>query len=82
LAGFLHCALETRWERFGQFLHELLRDFMMDFRDFMLDFRKIAWEIQNKITILVENPRQKSWKIGLEIQHKSLTTKLEFLRGL
>ena len=55
---------------------------MMDFRDFMLDFRKIAWEIQNKITILVENPRQKSWKIGLEIQHKSLTTKLEFLRGL
>jgi len=23
LAGFLHCALETRWQRFGQFLNDL-----------------------------------------------------------
>jgi len=31
LAGFLHCALETRWPRFEQFLNDLLRDFMLDF---------------------------------------------------
>ena len=60
LAGFLHCALETRWQRFGQFLDDLLRDFM-------LDFRKIASEIQHKIAILVGNPRQKSRKIVSEI---------------
>jgi len=60
LAGFLHCALETRWQRFGQFLNDLLRDFM-------LDFRKIASEIQRKIAIFVGNPRQKSRKITSEI---------------
>jgi len=31
LAGFLHCALETRWQRFGQFLHVFLNDFLNDF---------------------------------------------------
>jgi len=63
LAGFLHCALEPRWQRFGQFLKDLLRDFM-------LDFRKIASEIQKKHAILVENPRHKSRKIESEIQDK------------
>jgi len=29
LAGFLHCDLETRWQRFGQFLNNLFRDFML-----------------------------------------------------
>jgi len=27
LAGFLHCALETRWQRFGQFLNDFLDEF-------------------------------------------------------
>jgi len=31
LAGFLHCALETRWQRFGQFLDDFLNDFCDDF---------------------------------------------------
>jgi len=33
LAGFLHCALETRWRRFasGLFLHDFLNDFLNDF---------------------------------------------------
>jgi len=31
LAGFLHCALETRRQRFGQFLHDFLNDFLNDF---------------------------------------------------
>jgi len=30
LAGFLHCALETRWQRFGQFLKVFLNDFCND----------------------------------------------------
>jgi len=29
LAGFLHCALETRWQRFRQFLHDFLMIFLM-----------------------------------------------------
>jgi len=28
LAGFLHWALETRWQRFGQFLDDFLNDFL------------------------------------------------------
>jgi len=31
LAGFLHFALETRWQRFGQFLNDFLNDFFNDF---------------------------------------------------
>ena len=31
LAGFLHCALDTRWQRFGQFLNKLFDDFLNDF---------------------------------------------------
>jgi len=55
LAGFLHCALETRWQRFGQFLDDLFRDLILEFQNLMLDFRKIASEIQLKITIFVGN---------------------------
>jgi len=55
LAGFLHCALETRLQRFGQFLDDLLTNFMLDFRDFMLHFRKIASKIQHKIAMFVGN---------------------------
>jgi len=29
LAGFLHCASETRCQRLGQFLHDFLNDFFM-----------------------------------------------------
>jgi len=42
--------LETRWQRFGQFLNDLWRHFMLDFRECMLHFRKIASEIQGKIS--------------------------------
>ena len=31
LAGFLHCALETRWQRFGHFLNVFLDCFLNDF---------------------------------------------------
>jgi len=31
LAGFLHCASETRWQRFRQFLNDFLNDFLDDF---------------------------------------------------
>jgi len=55
LAGFLHCALETRWQRFWQFLNDLSRHLMLDFQDFLLDFRKIASEIQHQIAIFVGN---------------------------
>ena len=37
LAGFLHCALETHWQRFGQFLNDLLDDFLDDFHNDFLD---------------------------------------------
>jgi len=30
LAGFLHCALETCWQRFGQFLEDFLNDFLYE----------------------------------------------------
>jgi len=41
LAGFLHCALETRWQRFGHFLNDFLNDFLYENLDFLyrtLDF--------------------------------------------
>jgi len=81
LAGFLHCAVETRWQRFGQFLNDLSRDLsrelMLDdrLRGFMLDFRKIASEIQHKFAIFVGNPGQ---KLRPKSNIKSLTTMLKF----
>jgi len=39
LAGFLQCALETRWQRFGQFLNDYLRDLPNDFLYENLNFR-------------------------------------------
>jgi len=38
MAGFLHCALETRWQRFGQFLNDFLNDYMKNQNDFLYDF--------------------------------------------
>jgi len=49
LAGFLHCAVETRWQRFGQFpndflyknlnfLYENLNFLHENLNDFLLDF--------------------------------------------
>jgi len=34
----LHCALETRWQQFGQFLNDFLNDFLDDFFYENLDF--------------------------------------------
>jgi len=30
LTGFLHCALETCWQQFGQFLNDFLHDFLYE----------------------------------------------------
>jgi len=49
----LHCTLETRWHRFGQFLNNVPRNCILDFRDFMLDFTKIVSENQLKIALFV-----------------------------
>ena len=38
LAGFLHCALETRWQRFGQFLNAFLNGFLNVFLHENLNF--------------------------------------------
>jgi len=38
LAGFLHCALESHWQRFGQFLRDLCNDFLNDFLSGNLNF--------------------------------------------
>jgi hypothetical protein len=34
-AGFLHCALETCWQRFGQFLNDFLNDFLYENLNFL-----------------------------------------------
>jgi len=38
LDGFLHCAVETRWQRFGQFLNDFLNDFLNGFLHENLNF--------------------------------------------
>jgi len=37
LAGFLHCALATRWQRFGQFLSDFLGDFLYENLNFLYE---------------------------------------------
>jgi len=37
LAGFLHCASETRWQRFGQFLNDFLNDFLYENHNFLYE---------------------------------------------
>jgi len=37
LAGFLHCASETRWEQFGQFLNDFLDDFLYENLHFLYE---------------------------------------------
>jgi len=34
LAGFLHCALETRWQQSGRFLNDFLDEFLHENFDF------------------------------------------------
>jgi len=34
-AGFLHCALETRWQQFWQFLNDFLNDFLYENLNFL-----------------------------------------------
>jgi len=57
LAGFFHCALETRWQRFGQFLGAFLNDFLYDFLHENLIFRFSWW-----LNFLYENLRFSVWK--------------------
>jgi len=35
LAGFFQCALETRWQQFGQFLNDVLNDFLYENFNFL-----------------------------------------------
>ena len=35
LAGFLHCAVETRWQRFGQFLNDFVNGFLHENLNFL-----------------------------------------------
>ena len=53
LAGFLHCALETRWQRFGQFRNDFpsLND---DFSDFLYENLSFLYE---NLNFLYENLR-------------------------
>jgi len=44
LAGFLHCALETRWQRFGQFLNGFLNDFLYATLDFLHENIDLLYE--------------------------------------
>jgi len=50
LASFLHCALETRWQQFGQFLSDFLNDFLNDF-------------LHKNLNFLYENVTFSLWKI-------------------
>jgi len=41
LAGFLHCALETRWQRFWQFLNDFHNEFL---NDLLYEVLKVLYE--------------------------------------
>jgi len=47
LAGFLHCALETRWQRFGHFLNDLYK------LGFGLPYPKIGLPCQKSVSKFV-----------------------------
>jgi len=53
-AGFLHCALETRWQRCGQFLNDFLYDFLNDCLCENLNF---LYENLNFLYENVKNPK-------------------------
>ena len=57
LAGFLLCALETRWQRCGQFLNSFLNDCLNDFLCKNLNF------LCENHNFLYENPRFSQRKI-------------------
>ena len=85
LAGVLHCGLETRWQRFGQFCNDLSRDFQVRFPRFYVGFQKnrVGNPTNNPTnTILLEIRDKNRGKSRLRSNIKSLTTKLEFLRGV
>ena len=52
LAGILHCALETRWQRFGQFLNDFLNDFLYENLDFLFENLIVFYE---NLNFLYEN---------------------------
>jgi len=49
LAGFLYCALETRWQRFGQLLNDFFDDFLNDFSYGNLNSMKISDFLYEKL---------------------------------
>jgi len=59
LADFLHCALETRWQRFGQFLNDFLNDFLYDF-----PYENLNFPYEN-LNCLYENLGFSLWKISM-----------------
>jgi len=44
LAGFLHCALETHYQRFMQFLNDFLKDFLYENLNFPYENLKFLYE--------------------------------------
>jgi len=56
LAGFLHCAaaLETRWQRFGQFLNEFLNDFLCANLDFLYENHNFLYELRKILDFLYD----------------------------
>jgi len=44
LASFLHCALETRWQRFGQLLDDFFNDFLNENLNFLYENLNFFYE--------------------------------------
>ena len=65
-AGFLHCALETCWQRFGQFLNDFLGDFLIDLLDENLNFlcEHLDFFYEN-LNFLYENLTFSLWKLWM-----------------
>jgi len=56
LAGVLHCALETRWQRFGQFLNDFLNDFLYASENLNFPYEFVNYLCEN-LNFLHENLR-------------------------
>jgi len=45
VAGFLHCALETRWQRFRQFINDILYDVLYKNLNFLYENLNFSMKI-------------------------------------
>jgi len=55
LGLFLHCTLETRWQRLGQFLNDFQNDILSDFLHENLDFllKNFRFSHENMIFLIM-----------------------------